>query len=133
MKKIKGYIFSRPFFKERAPQHIQNIIIRDFCKNNNLHYSLSAVEFAMEESFKTLNEIINNMNNLDGIVAYSLFQLPVNDEARKKIVNKIINKNKTIYFALEDLKISNSNDFQKIENIWLIKKALPRCLKEYNI
>ena len=87
MKKIKGYIFSRPFFKERAPQHIQNIIIRDFCKNNNLHYSLSAVEFTMEESFKTLNEIINNMKNLDGIVAYSLFQLPVNDEVRQKIVN----------------------------------------------
>ena len=29
---FKGYIFSRPFFGERAPQHIQNIILRDYCK-----------------------------------------------------------------------------------------------------
>ena len=122
MKKIKGYIFSRPFFKERAPQHIQNIIIRDFCKNNNLHYSLSAVEFTMEESFKTLNEIINNMKNLDGIVAYSLFQLPVNDEVRQKIVNKIINKNKIIYFALEDLIEYALDEDQKKEAQKLIEE-----------
>ena len=32
MKKVRGYIFSRPFMGERAPQHVQNIIIRDFCK-----------------------------------------------------------------------------------------------------
>ena len=132
MKKIKGYIFSRPFFNERAPQHIQNIVIRDFCKKNNLHHSLSAVEFTMKESFKTLNEIINNMRNLDGIVAYSLFQLPINDDDRKRMVNKIIKKKKTFYFALEELKISNTIDFQKIENIWLIKKSLPNCLKKFN-
>ena len=36
MKRIKGYIFSRSFMGERAPQHVQNIVIRDFCKKNSL-------------------------------------------------------------------------------------------------
>ena len=29
MKSLKGYIFSRPFLGERAPQHIQNIVLRE--------------------------------------------------------------------------------------------------------
>ena len=32
MLNVRGYIFSRSFFGERVPQHIQNIVIRDFCK-----------------------------------------------------------------------------------------------------
>ena len=31
-KKLKGYIFSRPFMGEQVPQHVQNIVLRDYCK-----------------------------------------------------------------------------------------------------
>ena len=130
MKKIKGYIFSRPFLDERAPQHIQNIIIREFCKKEKLHYSLSAVEYAMKDSYKTLNQLISNLKHLDGIVAYSVFQLPLSNSERNRILKKIIKKKKTFYFVLEDLKLSNKNDLKKIENIWLVKKILPHCLKK---
>ena len=34
MKNVKGYNFSRPFFGERVPQHVQNIVIKDFCNKN---------------------------------------------------------------------------------------------------
>ena len=130
MKKIKGYIFSRPFLDERAPQHIQNIIIREFCKKEKLHYSLSAVEYAMSNSYKTLYQLINYLKKIDGIVAYSVFQLPINNVERNKILKKVIKKKKTFYFALEDLKVSNKNDLEKIEQIWLVKKTLPYCLKK---
>lgn len=132
MKKIKGYIFSRPFLDERAPQHIQNIIIREFCKKKNLHYSLSAVEYAMSDSHKTLYQLINDLKKLDGIVAYSVFQLPIDDEERNKILNKVISKKKFFYFALEDLKLTNKEDLKKIDNIWLVKKILPKCPKKIN-
>tara|TARA_B100000579_G_C22794580_1_gene836387 strand:- start:459 stop:854 length:396 start_codon:yes stop_codon:yes gene_type:complete len=130
MKKIQGYIFSRPFMDERAPQHIQNIIIREFCKKKNLHYNLSAVEYAMDNCYKTLYQIISELKNLDGIVAYSLFQLPFDDEERCKVLKKMLKKRKSFYFALEDLKLSNLDDLMKIENIWMVKKALPFCLKK---
>ena len=45
IKKVRGYIFSRPFMGERAPQHVQNIIIRDYCEKNNLFYLLSTTEY----------------------------------------------------------------------------------------
>ena len=131
MKKIKGYIFSKPFLDERAPQHIQNVVIRDFCKKKNLRYNLSAVEYAMKNSHKTLYQLINELKNLDGIVAYSIFQLPFENVERNKILKKIIKKKKVFYFALEDLKLSSDSDLRKIEHIWLVKKALPYCLKKF--
>ena len=30
--KVKGYNFSREFMGERAPQHVQNIVMQDYCK-----------------------------------------------------------------------------------------------------
>ena len=44
MKKVRGYVFSRSFLGERVPQHVQNIIIRDYCERKNLHFLISASE-----------------------------------------------------------------------------------------
>ena len=76
MKQIRGYIFSRPFLDERVPQNVQNLVIREFCKKENLFYNLSASEYAMANCYKILNQLIHELKSLDGIVAYSLFQLP---------------------------------------------------------
>ena len=42
MKNLKGYIFSRKFYDERVPQHIQNLVLRNYCQMNKLNYLLSA-------------------------------------------------------------------------------------------
>ena len=54
IKKVRGYIFCRSFMGERAPQHVQNIVIRDYCKKNQLSYLLSATEYAMAVSYTHL-------------------------------------------------------------------------------
>jgi len=130
MTKVRGYIFSRPFMGERVPQNIQNLVIRDFCEKNNLLYNLSASEYSMSKSHKILDQIVKELNNLDGIVAYSIFQLPIDNKKRYKVLNQIIKKNKKFYFALENMKLVNKKDLEKIENIWLLKKTLPDCLKK---
>ena len=65
MKKVKGYIFSRPFMGERVPQSVQNIVIRDFCNKNNLLYMLSAVEYAMKNSSLILKAEVNSVISED--------------------------------------------------------------------
>ena len=124
MKSVRGYNFSRPFMGERVPQHVQNIVIKDFCLKNNLNFLLSATEYSMSNSFYILNQIINNLEGLHGIVAYSLFQMPYDYEKRTKIFNKILKKKKNIFFACENLKVSNKKEVKRIENIWNIKKLL---------
>tara|TARA_B100001057_G_scaffold494715_1_gene591883 strand:+ start:423 stop:821 length:399 start_codon:yes stop_codon:yes gene_type:complete len=131
MIKVKGYNFSRNFMGERVPQHVQNIVIKDFCNKNNLNLQLSATEHVMKDSFLIFYELINNINDLHGIVSYSLFLMPEDDDERTKIFKKIIKKRKVIYFAVENMKLENIGDLEKIDNIWKIKKTLPECLN-YN-
>jgi len=130
MIRIRGYIFSRHFMGERVPQNIQNLVIRDFCEKNNLLYNLSASEYSMPRCHKILDQIIEELKGLDGIVAYSVFQLPEDNKKRYKIIKKMIKKNKFFYFALENIKIKNQKDLEIVENIWLLKKTLPNCLQE---
>ena len=130
MKGVRGYIFSRSFLGERVPQHVQNLVIRDYCNKQGLQYLLSATEYAMANSHLILQEVLEELSKLDGIVFYSLFLLPGNKEERDRVINIILKKEKTIYFAVEGLRINNKIEHERIENIWQVKKTLPNCLME---
>lgn len=127
--KLKGYNFSRPFLGERAPQHVQNIIIRNYCDKNNHKFLLSSTEYAKENNFYILEELLENLDNFDGLVFYSLFQLPTNEFKRKEIFKKIIKKKKSIHFAVENLILKNKFDQIKIEEIFKIKLTQTTNLK----
>ena len=122
MKKVRGYNFSRSFMGERVPQHVQNIVIKDFCKKNKLNFLLSATEYSMPNSFYILKDLVNNLDGIYGVVAYSLFQMPDDEMERVKMFKKIIKKRKKIFFACENLTLSNLDDINRLENIWSIKK-----------
>ncbi len=135
MKRVKGYIFSRPFMGERVPQSVQNIVIRDFCDKNSLQYMLSAVEYAMRNSSLILKAEVNSLiseesSNILGLISYSMFQLPESDKLRKTILKKMIMHKKIFFCALENIKVSSISDINKIENIWRIKKNLPNCINK---
>jgi sporadic carbohydrate cluster protein (TIGR04323 family) len=129
IKKVRGYIFSRPFMGERAPQHVQNIIIRDYCEKNNLFYLLSTTEYTKKNCHLMLEQVLDELKSVDGIVPYSLFQLPEKQKVRLSIYNKILKSKKEIHFAVEGLKITSKKDIQKVEDIWSVKITLPNCLK----
>ena len=100
---------------ERVPQHVQNIVIKDFCQKNNFNFLLSATEYSMKDSFYILNQLVNSLSGLHGIVAYSVFQMPHDDQKRRKIFKKILKKKKKIFFACENLHVSNLNELKRIE------------------
>ena len=114
---------------ERVPQSVQNLVLREYCKNHNLIFQLSGTEYTMKNSFHVLNRIIEEKRKYNGIIFYSLFQLPENKKERIKIFEKILKSKKNIYFALEDLVLSKHQDIEDIENIWYIKKVSPFCFK----
>ena len=129
MKKVRGYIFSRPFMGERVPQHVQNLVIRDYCYRNDLQYLLSATEYAMNGSHLIHEQVMNDLDCIDGVVAYSIYQLPENDSYRKKIYQQIINNNKTYHFAVEGISFDDKQGYEHIEVLWQIKKTLPFCYR----
>ena len=133
MKKVRGYNFSRPYMGERVPQHVQNIVIKDYCKRKNLNFLLSFTEYSIPNSFYILNQLSDNLNGLYGVVAYSLFQLPREKKKRLSIVKKFLKKKKKLFFACEGLEIANSKDYQRIEQIWLSKEISLNCPIKINI
>ena len=129
MKKLRGYIFSRFFMGERVPQHVQNLVLRDYCNKVNSRYLLSATEYAMDNSFLVLQQTLNELKEVNGIVAYSLFQMPVKQADRLKIYNKALKLKGELHFAVEGLKITCQSEIERIEAIWLVKQILPSCYK----
>ena len=123
----RGYVFSRTFLGERVPQHVQNIVIRNYCKINSLNYLLSATEYAMAECYLMHEQVLNELTELDGIVAYSVFQLPENAYNRKKIYQRVIKEQKIYYFAVEGLCFNDTAGSDRIEMLWQIKETLPFC------
>jgi sporadic carbohydrate cluster protein (TIGR04323 family) len=126
-KRFRGYIFSRPFMEERVPQHVQNIVIRDYCSKKGIQYLLSATEYAMENSALTLRQLVKDLSSIDGIVAYSIFQMPEDDTERQSIFNSVLSLKKEIHFAVEGLSIYDNETYNHIENIWKVKKTLLHC------
>ena len=127
MNKVRGYIFSRPFMGERVPQHVQNLVLRDYCERNRLHYLLSATEYAIKDSHLILEQVLCELLDIDGIVAYSLFQLPEDAAQRKRIFSQVAELQKTMYFAVEGLQVRSHQDCERIETLWRIRQTLPKC------
>ena len=122
MKSLKGYIFSRPFYGERAPQHIQNIVNKDYCKKNGYNFILSSTEYASKNSSHILFEILDNIKKYDGIILYSFLQLPSEIKKRKLFFDIVLKNKKEIHFAVERLSVKNKKDLIEINKIYLIQQ-----------
>ena len=127
IKKVRGYIASREIDGVIVPHKVQNLIIREFCQNNNLFFLLSSVEYKMENSYFILNSILEELIKIDGIVMYSFFQITRDSSKRKKFFKKILKKKKFICFALENIIIKNETDLKKFEEIYSINNLLKFC------
>jgi sporadic carbohydrate cluster protein (TIGR04323 family) len=118
---------------ERVPQHVQNLVIRDYCKKKGIQYLLSATEYAMAGSHLILQQIMDELPQLEGIVFYSLFLLPEQKKERDRVCKVILENKKTIFFAVEGLLMSNKIEHERIETIWQVQKLLPQCLQKMTL
>ena len=112
------------FGGERVPQHVQNIVLRDYARRKDLTYLLAAVEYTMPQCFQMLSSILDELPGLDGILAYSLFMLPRDSEARALVYQRILEAGKVMHFAVEDMVVACPNDVSRIEDIWGVKTLL---------
>ena len=119
----------RPAIKgSRVPQHIQNIVIRHYCETLGLRYLLSVTEMAMEESFLAFRQVVSEISTYQGVVAYSIDQLPGDRYERQEILQTIVDAEREIHFAVEKIAIRSKADIANTETIVLLKSLQSRCL-----
>ena len=118
MNGFQGYVTSRTFQGQRVPQHVQNLVIRDYCQSRDMTYLLSGTEYAIPGSSLMLQKLLDGLERLDGIVLYSLFQLPESPQVRQEIYQQVLKQKKSLHFAVETLILQDEQDCQRLEDIW---------------
>lgn len=113
----RGYVGSRTYQCGEYPQYVQNMIIRHHCQKHHLTYLLSATEYAMPGCYMILDEVVNAIHAVKGIVMFSVFMLPTSAKQRKAIYQKILSAGRSLHTALEDLTIKTEADIQMVEDI----------------
>lgn len=109
---------------ERAPQHVQNIILLDYCIKRGDELLFAAAEYAMPDSYMILESVLADLENIDGILFYSLCQLPTQPEKRKLIYSQVLEAGKSLHFAVEGMSMSSINDVEKAEVFFSIREAV---------
>ena len=116
----RGYIASGEYNGCRAPQHIQNQIVKLYCDTNNLKFVLSRAEYwidgnthcqlwaALKEGFKH-------------IVFFSLWQLPLDDKEREEVYKHCWTSKITLHFATE--RISTNTNMSSYSDLELLIKT----------
>ena len=118
----RGYIASRPVRGDRIPQHVQNLVIRDYAQRGGLTYKLSEAEYAMPGCYMMLESVLEELATLEGVIYYSLFMLPQRTEYRDDIIRRILGHGAQLHGAVENMAIRNWQDAQMIEDIFQVQQ-----------
>ena len=124
---FSGYIASRPIEGNRIPQHIQNLVVREYAKKNQLEFNLSATEYNCQACYLLLEQLLNEIDQVDGIILYSLFMLPERYERRKEIYQVLIEKGRTLHAAVEDYQIATWQDVDRVEAVFRLNDITKHC------
>ena len=128
----RGYNLSRSFVGNRLPQHIQNQIIKNYCDINNLEFILSRSEYAIND--KSVSQLWAALQEgTPHIVFYSIWQLPMEETERHKVLNYAIKKRIILHFACENLRIYDTESLIDIELTVKLRSSIDEKDGEYHL
>lgn len=123
-KGFRGYIRARQEMGRSVPQHVQQLVMRDYCKKQGITFLLSATEYLMHGCTQILDAVLDDLDHLEGIVMYSLYLMPESREKRLRMFKRLFEKGCVLHCASEGIVIAGWDDVARIEDTWLIKEVL---------
>ena len=119
MKKNKifaGYICLKSINGILFPSYLQNKINKDIITNQlkgSLHMSQN--ENMYSKNSIVLNSLINEKNNISGIVMLSVFYLTNTRKERNKMYKNLLKNKKSIHCILEEIEFKKKEDEEILE------------------
>jgi len=120
----RGYISARMEMGRSTPQHIQQLVIRDHCQKRGLRFLLSATEYCMPGCTLILDAVLAELHTLEGIVMYSLFQMPTDKAKRLQLYETLFANGCSLHLAAENAVIATPEDAARIEDIWRVADVM---------
>ena len=122
----RGYIASRPVRGETTPQHVQNLVIRDYAARQKIQFLLSATEYAMPGCYMMLESVLDELTSIEGIILFSLFALPQNASRRRDIYGRVLSAGAALHSALEGVVLKSQSDLALVEDLFLVDQHAQR-------
>jgi sporadic carbohydrate cluster protein (TIGR04323 family) len=121
----RGYVASRAVRGTNFPQHVQNLVVRDYAARHGLHYLLSVTEYAMPSCYLMLNALLDELPRLEGTVFFSLFMLPRAKARRLEIFERVLARGCELHAALENVALRRRDDIAALEDVLQVAFTLP--------
>jgi len=120
----RGYICARMEMGRSTPQHIQQLVIRDYCAKRGMQFLLSATEYCMPGCTLILDAVLAELDTLEGIVMYSLYQMPTGRAKREELYQALFAKGCELHCAAEGIVIRTPEDAARIEDVWGVAEVM---------
>lgn len=107
-----------------TPQHIQQLVIRDYCAKRGMQFLLSATEYCMEGCTLILDAVLDELDTLEGMVMYSLYQMPTDKNKREHMYRTLFEHGCSLHCAAENIAIHDWQEARRIEDTWLVRDVM---------
>jgi sporadic carbohydrate cluster protein (TIGR04323 family) len=112
-KKIyQGYVKLQSFNNIYLPPAIQNLVIKNYCEQNNLIFKLSVNEQNIKNCYMELFFILRNVKKIDGIIMNSIYMLPQDTKDFKLFCSLYSKRNIELIFIFENQKVNSLKEFK---------------------
>jgi sporadic carbohydrate cluster protein (TIGR04323 family) len=111
----------RPGIGRSVPQSVQQLVMRDYCASRGFTYKLAATEYCMPGSRMMLEGVLRELEQLEGIVCFSMFSLPERRQDRDAVYQRVMALGRAMHMAAERFVLRTPADVERLEDIWLVK------------
>lgn len=120
-KKIyQGYVQLKNFNNIYLPPAIQNLIIKNYCEQNNLTFKLSVNELNIKNCYMELFFILRNIKKIDGLIMNSIYMLPQDRKDFNFFCSLYSKRNIELIFIFENQKV---NSLKELKNKYIEYKS----------
>jgi len=121
----RGYCTHNDFGDYQMPVPAQNILYRDYANKHDLHFKISVNELFFQGCFLNLWGLVDELDNLEGIMMCSIFMLPDSADTRELIYQRLLESRAELHFVLESIIVRTRVDAESLETIFQIHDQLP--------
>ena len=108
----QGYVKLQSFNNIYLPPAIQNLIIKNYCEQNNFIFKLSANEHNIKNCYMELFFILRNIKKINGIIMNSIYMLPQDKKNFDFFCDLYSKRNLKLIFIFENEKINSLKELK---------------------
>ena len=118
---LKTYVTNKKFGPYYLPVRFQNKLLKQYCDENNIVFSLPAGEITFGDSFIQLRSLIKSTKKNEGLLFMSVHVFPKETRLRNEIIYKLEKNKIESHFIFESLILKSKIDYRKINNFFKLR------------